>query len=160
MRALLLIAASSFAILAGHWKRLALVDPITRSGNSLALARFFRLKGREAFTGSLFLLDIDGFAKVNSNLSYAAGDGILSAVVTRLAICLGKSAKIFRYKYGDEFLAIVEGGTLFRGDKAKQRFLTDLQRNAFFLPGIDHSINISVSIGHLFIDRGYLSDSS
>src|SRR5207253_5678767 len=119
MRALFVLGLTGFAILARHWKRLALVDPITRSGNSLALERCLRSRRHRVFTGSLFLLDIDGFAKVNSAFSYSAGDRILSQVVACLVGHLGESARIFRYKYGDEFLGVLEGGTQLDGEEIK-----------------------------------------
>jgi diguanylate cyclase (GGDEF)-like protein len=143
-----------------YWKQLALIDPITQSGNSLALRRFIRSRSQRPFSGSLFLFDIDQFSKVNSDFSYSTGDRVLSELVRRLGDRLGKSAKIFRYKYGDELLGIVEGGSEPDGETTKELFLRDLGDKSFSLPNNRGEIHVSVSIGHIFLRDAWLSNQS
>lgn len=158
MPPLCILALAGLAIFAGRWKRMAFVDPITRSGNCLALRQF--LRRRRVFTGSLFLLDIDGFARINSKFSYSAGDRVLSELVFRLGDHLGRSARIFRYKYGDEFLGIFEGGSALEGERRKERFMRDVLQRSFSLGDVGGDIHVSVSVGHIFVEHGLLSKQS
>jgi diguanylate cyclase (GGDEF)-like protein/PAS domain S-box-containing protein len=57
---------------------------------------------------SVFMLDLDGFKKVNDSLGHAAGDGLLKEVSHRLRDTLGKSDMLARLG-GDEF-AILQVG--------------------------------------------------
>jgi diguanylate cyclase (GGDEF)-like protein len=156
MRPLCVLALVGLAVVAERWKRLALVDPITGSGNFLALRRFRRRN--RPFTGSLFLLDIDGFAKINSTFSYTAGDRVLSELVSGLAHHLGGTARIFRYKYGDEFLGILEGGSELDGQKRKERFIRDVEQRSFSLGDPAGDTHVSVSVGYMFVEQGWLSN--
>ncbi|HUR18388.1 MAG TPA: EAL domain-containing protein [Acidimicrobiales bacterium] len=75
-----------------------------------ALAR----AARERWTTAVFVIDIDGFSKINESLGHAAGDEALREVARRLEACLRPYDSVARPAGnvarlgGDEFLAMCE----------------------------------------------------
>lgn len=57
---------------------------------------------------ALLLLDVDHFKETNDRLGHAAGDTVLSAVASRILLCLRKEDLLCRFG-GDEFAVLLTG---------------------------------------------------
>ena len=93
---------------AAHNRQLAMTDPLTGMNNRLALFTLLQgyLEQNQSFV--LFLLDLNGFKKVNDTHGHLVGDKLLMAVGHRLAYLHSDQCRSFRVG-GDEFAIIVRG---------------------------------------------------
>jgi diguanylate cyclase (GGDEF)-like protein len=89
-------------------------DVLTGLGSRLHLSD--RIERMDGTSGSaLLFIDLDGFKVINETYGHAAGDELLVAVGRRLQSALGQGDLAARL-VGDEFVALLEGGTM--GDAA------------------------------------------
>lgn len=121
-------------------------DPLT----GLANRRHFqkdvtaRCDAQRGLRGSLFLVDIDHFKRINDHWGHAAGDSVLVEVARRLRSVLREQDLVVRWG-GEEFLILVRSENTEDARLLAQRLLDQIGG----LP-VDHgplSIPISASIG-------------
>ena len=121
---LLYVAAASVAIFAlvartgfasaetGLLKDTSSTDPVTGAYNHRAFqeacAERILASRRRNIPFTIAVLDLDGFARVNSLLGHADGDRALRTVVAALELAGGRSSAVFRLS-GDEFAVIGTG---------------------------------------------------
>ena len=97
---------------------------------------------RSSVPFGLAVLDLDGFARVNTALGHAAGDGVLAQVVTSLAQAAGKRGKVFRLS-ADEF-AVTRPGV---ADRALFSFGVDLLSAVAMVDPAVPGMRMSASVG-------------
>lgn len=121
--------------------RLANTDPLTGLANKVTFERMLELElaraTRQESQLSVLLLDVDGFAEINSDAGSPAGDEVLRHVAATLADQVRLVDTVARYG-GDEFAVIAPGG----GGEVCGRRVRDalLKREAAGKP-------ISISVG-------------
>jgi diguanylate cyclase (GGDEF)-like protein len=121
-------------------------DPLTGLANrrhfQQAIAELTRESG--GLRGSLFLIDIDHFKRINDQWGHAAGDTVLVEVARRLRGVLREQDLVVRWG-GEEFLILVKSESTEDARQLGQRLLDQMGA----LP-VDHGplrIPISASIG-------------
>jgi diguanylate cyclase (GGDEF)-like protein len=83
------------------------VDPLTGLANRRHLQEAIRRLGVDsAFSGTVFLADLDHFKRINDTHGHAAGDTVLVEVAQRLRQVLREADLIVRWG-GEEFLVVV-----------------------------------------------------
>lgn len=120
-------------------------DPLT----GLANRRHFqsaikRLADKGRFSGTVFLIDIDHFKRVNDSHGHAAGDSVLVEVARRLKAILRDEDLVVRWG-GEEFLIVVDGREAASASSLAQRLLDGIAQ----LP-VRHGegeISVTASIG-------------
>jgi diguanylate cyclase (GGDEF)-like protein len=75
--------------------------------------------------GTLYLLDLDHFKRINDRFGHAAGDVVLAEVARRLRAVVREQDQVVRWG-GEEFLILVDGGTEGQADLLAQRLLAAL----------------------------------
>jgi diguanylate cyclase (GGDEF)-like protein len=89
---------------------LATKDGLTGAWNRRRLAEELEWLSRGGGTGSLLVLDLDGFKGVNDALGHAAGDELLRRVATAVQGCVRRADVVARLG-GDEFAVLLTGAT-------------------------------------------------
>jgi len=134
----------------------ALHDPLTGLANrALVMDRTEQLlaRNRRAGTsGAAMFIDLDRFKNINDTLGHEAGDELLKAVSERLTGCLRESDTIARMG-GDEFVVLMDGGTLAIDPELVAERLLDVLRQPFEFVGAPMPVTISASIGIAAGDR-------
>ncbi|MBB4842554.1 diguanylate cyclase (GGDEF)-like protein [Paucibacter oligotrophus] len=120
-------------------------DPLT----GLANRRFFQAAiKRQAedgeFSGTLFLIDIDHFKRINDNFGHAAGDSVLVEVAKRLRATLREVDLVVRWG-GEEFLILVAAHAPGEAKALAQRLLDQIASQPV-LHGRE-TIRVTASIG-------------
>ena len=108
-----------------RWQTLSLIDPLTGIGNR----RLMEVEFAQAFTharsgGTLALLDIDHFKRVNDRLGHEVGDTVLRAVADAVSDVLRKTDRLYRLG-GEEFVIWLP-----YGDEAAASAVLDRVRQA------------------------------
>jgi diguanylate cyclase (GGDEF)-like protein len=107
---------------------------------------------RNGTVGAALYIDLDGFKGVNDTLGHEAGDQLLQAMATRLATSLRGVDTIGRMG-GDEFVALVEVGSLQVAPEHVAERLLEVMREPFELDRAMRPIVVSTSIGIASGDR-------
>lgn len=81
-------------------------DPLTRLPNRTLLNRLLERLPEKGVRAALFMLDLDGFKKVNDTLGHGVGDEVLRVLGKRLRESLPDDVRVFRIG-GDEFAVLV-----------------------------------------------------
>ena len=120
-------------------------DPLTGLSNR----RFFqdamgRLAADAKLDGTVYLLDIDHFKRINDRHGHAAGDAVLVEVAARLRATLRDDDLIVRWG-GEEFLVVVPAVAPDGGDALAGRLLAALGDTAFSIGA--QRITVTASIG-------------
>ena len=111
-------------------------DPLTHLANRRHLQRVMQPEdGSEApaFEGSLLLIDLDHFKRVNDRYGHAAGDAVLVDVARRLRATLRDEDLIVRWG-GEEFLVIAQALSQEQTQALAQRLLTAIGGAPMVLP--------------------------
>lgn len=95
--------------------------------------------------GTLYLLDLDHFKRINDRFGHAAGDAVLVEVAKRLRAVVREEDQVIRWG-GEEFLIIVGSSTAEQTELLAQRLLAALAALPV-LVGSRH-IAVTASIGH------------
>jgi diguanylate cyclase (GGDEF)-like protein len=124
----------------GHERVLARTDELTTLPNRRRLIS--EIQSFATRTGSLLLLDLDGFKPVNDSYGHEVGDKVLQQVAQRFNRALPSSALLARLG-GDEFGILVDGS-----NESVMEIALALRGTLSYPFLIDgHEIKIGVSIG-------------
>ncbi len=124
-------------------------DPLTQLANRRYLQRVMHPEsGGEPppFEGSLLLVDLDHFKRVNDRHGHAAGDAVLVEVARRLTDTLRDADLVVRWG-GEEFLIVAHELTQDQVQALAQRLLTAIGSAPVVL-GDSTRLSISASIGY------------
>ena len=88
------------------WRRQAEIDQLTGLLNRNAAEQDINLAMRIHGAGMMFMIDLDGFKRVNDELGHLSGDALLRDVAATLSEHFRESDVLGRYG-GDEFVAFV-----------------------------------------------------
>ncbi len=88
------------------WRRQAEIDPLTGLLNRNAAEQNINLAIRTEGEGLMFMIDLDGFKKVNDEQGHLAGDALLRDVAAALQSNFREGDLVGRYG-GDEFVAFM-----------------------------------------------------
>jgi diguanylate cyclase (GGDEF)-like protein len=101
---------------------------------------------RNGTTAAAMYVDLDDFKNVNDTLGHAAGDQLLLAVAGRLSASLRAVDTIGRMG-GDEFVVLVEGGSLVTGPESIAQRLLEVMRRPFELDLASSPLTVTISVG-------------
>ncbi|MGS0753798.1 diguanylate cyclase domain-containing protein [Roseateles sp. GG27B] len=120
-------------------------DPLTGLANRRHFqAAIKRLADKGQFSGTVFLIDIDHFKRINDVHGHAAGDSVLVEVAQRLRAVLREEDLVVRWG-GEEFLIVVAAREAAYASTLAQRLLDQIAR-----PAIAHGsaqISVTASMG-------------
>lgn len=102
------------------WRRQAEIDQLTGLLNRNAVEQEMNLSMRTQGSGMMFMIDLDGFKRVNDELGHLAGDSLLRDVAAALKSCFRDNDVLGRYG-GDEFVAFVPVAGDFAQNIARKR---------------------------------------
>ncbi|HSW05356.1 diguanylate cyclase [Aquabacterium sp.] len=126
-------------------------DPLTHLANRRYLQRVMQPDSAGAdrvFEGSLLLIDLDHFKRINDRHGHAAGDAVLVEVARRLRATLRDEDLIVRWG-GEEFLVVARELTQDQLQALAQRLLTAVGSAPVELPGMaEGGVAVSASIGY------------
>lgn len=88
------------------WRQQAERDQLTGLLNRNAVEQSINLAMRTQGNGMMFMIDLDGFKRVNDELGHLAGDALLRDVAQAISGCFREGDIIGRYG-GDEFVAFM-----------------------------------------------------
>ncbi len=88
------------------WRRQAEIDQLTGLLNRNAVEQEMNLAMRTQGSGMMFMIDLDGFKRINDELGHLAGDALLRDVAKALMSSFRDGDILGRYG-GDEFVAFV-----------------------------------------------------
>lgn len=124
-------------------KREAMEDPLTGTLNRKGAASCIEQSFMTDKKGTLFLLDIDNFKKVNDSYGHQAGDRVLIALANILKVHTRRQDTVSRMG-GDEFLVYLAGCVTRSVVEERARNIIE----AFDREGKDYPVaGISISIG-------------
>jgi diguanylate cyclase (GGDEF)-like protein len=136
-------------------QHLALHDALTGLPNRALIMdrieQMVRRTRREGSVGAVLYIDLDDFKNVNDTLGHDVGDRLLQAVATRLQTTLRESDTIGRMG-GDEFVVLVEGGSLEVDPELVATRLRDVLHQPFEVLGSPSPLAVHASIGVALAD--------
>jgi diguanylate cyclase (GGDEF)-like protein len=112
-------------------------DPLTQLANRRHLQRLMQPEDGSdppACEGSLLLIDLDHFKRVNDRYGHAAGDAVLVEVARRLRAALRDEDLVVRWG-GEEFLVVAQALSQDQTQALAQRLLTTIGGTPVPLPG-------------------------
>ena len=133
------------ARLADNDRELARIDELTGLANRRRFLAEIELLGRKE--GTLLLLDLDGFKKINDSMGHAVGDHLLKEISLRFTRVLSHSALLARLG-GDEFGVIIYGAERY-GLEVAQALQASLSYPVALSNG---AAQVGVSIGRVCSD--------
>ncbi len=116
-------------------ERLAFKDPLTGIYNRQFIKSYFkRIKNQK---GTLLLLDLDGFKRVNDTLGHEAGDDVLVETAEKLMLSTQNDHELVARLGGDEFIVYLPDDISFSNVKSRaeslikrfQTWATDVKDN-------------------------------
>ena len=147
---------TNIQFLRGELERLALFDVLTGLGNrnlfQMSLDRSIALARRNASSFFLFLMDLDGFKRINDVHGHQAGDAVLTEIGRRLE-AIGRREDSFFRLGGDEFAFIMETGATLEGvDIMARRILEAVSDLIVLESGATVEVGISIGIAKCLDD--------
>lgn len=146
-----LTAALSFVIFRSYSDKqnelslLALIDPLTSSGNrralDLKLIDVIASQRREAYTMCLILIDLDHFKEVNDDHGHAIGDNILVNVCGLITKSTRVLDSLYRYG-GDEFIIMPLNMNVGTSKRLAEKIRGTIEQHEF-----PNKIKLTLSIG-------------
>lgn len=125
---------------------LAMQDPLTHLPNRRVLLDAVdlatKMPPRHSRSHALFLLDLNGFKRVNDRYGHAVGDEVLKAVVSRFRRA-ARSNDLFARLGGDEFAVLSRDVDERDALSIGERFIDALSHNVQ-AAGITHAIGVSI----------------
>lgn len=120
-------------------------DPLTSLLNREGLLRGLRASARfDAFAGTLLLVDIDHFKKINDTLGHAGGDAVLREIAQRLQSCVREGDFVVRW--GGEELVVAVLQPTFDADALVDRIMQSITTVPVSFQ--NRTIHVSASIGY------------
>lgn len=117
------LLARSNQVLRQHGER----DPLTGLANRRGFQEAMQRRAADGtLSGTLYLIDVDHFKRINDRHGHAAGDAALVEVAQRLRATLREDDLIVRWG-GEEFLVVVQALSAERIDALARRMLGALQ---------------------------------
>jgi diguanylate cyclase (GGDEF)-like protein len=136
------------ALLYRNAMRSALRDPLTGSGNRIALNKSLEheiaVARRQQQPLSLLMLDIDHFRKINERCGHALADEVLKAVAITLQDSLRSIDMSFRYG-GEEFVVLLANTSREAAAAVAERLRLAASELQILVQG--RAIEVSVSLG-------------
>ena len=153
---LLAVVASLARRLRTHNRRLSVsneklrqqaqIDPLTGLSNRHHLQATMAARGADAgLEGTLYLIDIDHFKRINDRYGHAGGDAVLIEIARRLRATLRDDDLIVRWG-GEEFLVLVRAMPAAEAEALAQRLLAALADAPVVHEG--RPVAVSASIGY------------
>jgi len=121
---------------------LATRDVLTGVWNRRRLAQELDWLNQTGGAGSLLVLDLDGFKRVNDSLGHASGDELLRRVATAVQGCIRRADLVVRLG-GDEFAVLLPGATPAEAQNVAEKIRTAVA--AVWPLGIRGSVSVGVS---------------
>jgi diguanylate cyclase (GGDEF)-like protein len=134
-------------------ERLVRTDPLSGALNRRGLTEFAErafVENREKGTFSVIVLDIDHFKSINDNYGHAAGDAVITRVVTAMGQIVGAEKAVVGRLGGDELGAFIVGAT-FEETMARAEYLRATIESMIFTHGGRH-VMVTASIGVSAVD--------
>ncbi len=119
-------------------------DPLTGLANRTHLQPRLAAAGGAAYSGALFMIDVDHFKDINDRHGHAAGDAVLVDIARRLETVLRDGDLVVRWG-GEEFLVLVDAMPVAEAIVLAQRLLHAFSDRPVVVQGRD--IVVSASIG-------------
>ena len=131
------------------WRQQAEIDQLTGLLNRNAVEQNINLAMRTQGTGMMFMIDLDGFKRVNDELGHLAGDALLRDVAEALAERFREGDVLGRYG-GDEFVAFVSllGGNAHEIATRRAEELVDAVHKVTASDGTHAACSVGVAISH------------
>lgn len=126
-------------------------DELTGLPNRIAFQERVRNLRRRNVGGSVAVLDLDLFKRINDEHGHAVGDLILQAVAERLQASL--TADILAARYGGEEFVLFIPGTVERARPVVDRLLT-VMRRPFEVSGTPIVVTVSIGLAGLPLSVG------
>ncbi len=126
------------------------IDELTDLYNRRYLSQVFPKEIKKAqeknYNLWFFMMDLDNFKGINDTLGHLAGDDALKNLADILKKNMREQDILFRYA-GDEFSAIIPGGTLNDVLAVAKRILENVAKSSFGSNPMQPAIKFTVSIG-------------
>jgi diguanylate cyclase (GGDEF)-like protein len=120
-------------------------DPLTGLANRRRFQSALQLFARDGrLHGSVFLVDIDHFKRINDRFGHAAGDQVLVEIARRLTKAVRAGDLVVRWG-GEEFLVVARNMSADAVEQMAQRVLDSIAGEPVAYEG--HAIGVSASVG-------------
>jgi diguanylate cyclase (GGDEF)-like protein len=120
-------------------------DPLTGLANR-RLVQAAMQDGSTAFVGTLMLVDLDHFKRINDSAGHGAGDAVLVAVAQRLRAVLRSEDQLARWG-GEEFLIVTSALPLTQAQDLAERVLRAIAGTPVDIPGASPGLHVTASLG-------------
>ena len=124
-------------------ENLALLDPLTKTNNRLAMNHYFEIELVNKANLFIMLLDLDYFKKINDQFGHDVGDQVLIAVANILKEKLNQG-RVFRIG-GEEFALFIPNSSQQESYQIAENIRVTLQDTVINVGALQ--INLSASIG-------------
>jgi diguanylate cyclase (GGDEF)-like protein len=121
-------------------------DPLTGLANRRHLLAVMQAAAADGFDGSMLLIDIDHFKRINDLHGHAAGDRVLVEVARRLRLALRENDLTVRWG-GEEFLVVVRAMPAAEVEALAERLLAAIGAEPVRLDGDTPPLRVTASIG-------------
>jgi diguanylate cyclase (GGDEF)-like protein len=122
------------------------IDPLTGLSNRHHLQTVMAERGGAGLEGTLYLLDVDHFKRINDQCGHAGGDSVLVEIARRLRQTLRDDDLIVRWG-GEEFLVLVRPLPQGEADALAQRLLCALADAPVIHDGTEVPVSASIGFG-------------
>jgi diguanylate cyclase (GGDEF)-like protein len=120
-------------------------DPLTGLANRRRFQSAMQLLAADGrLNGSVFLIDIDHFKRINDRFGHAAGDQVLVEIARRLTTAVRAGDLVVRWG-GEEFLVVARDMSADAVEQMAQRVLDSIAGEPVAYDG--HAIGVSASVG-------------
>jgi diguanylate cyclase len=130
----------------------ALTQVYTRGAMDDHLADICQMAAVVRPSAIVFLIDVDHFKWVNDNCGHGVGDEMLKRVAARLRQAFRRSSDFVARYGGDEFVAVIEDGSLETAIELGERALFEIREAEVVHEG--KPIRVGVSIGVAALKQG------
>lgn len=119
------------------------LDPLTQLFNRRHFMEYQAAQPTAAFSGTLYLIDIDHFKHINDQHGHATGDAVIIEVARRLRKATRDKDKLMRWG-GEEFLVAAPAMPLEQAERLAARLLDSVGADAVISGGLTIPVRISI----------------